>query len=133
MENMTEERKDSHGSWQDTVSLVLGFWLFFSPGVLHFHSSHGETWVAVILGLLLAGFAGAALVHAHMWKQWVLVTLGGLLIAAPWAFGFTAVHSAMWNSIIAGAAVIVCALSRMHDLRGAGKSGHGHGGMAAAS
>ena len=133
MENTTEERAHAHGSWQDTLNLALGAWIFFSPGVLHFQSSHSETWVAVGLGLTLFAVAGAALVHAHMWKQWALIAVGGALIAAPWAFGFAAIQAPTWNSVACGAVVILCALSRMRDLRGEGKSGHGHGGMAAAS
>ena len=125
MDDMTDQTEQARGSWQDTFNLVFGFWLFFSPAFLTFVMAHAETWVTAGLGLVLAALAGASLVTTRNWKEWGMIALGAALIAAPWALPYES--APLWNSAICGAAVIVLAVSRLHDIHGEGKSGHGHG------
>ncbi len=94
---------ESCGTWGDTDNLILGFWL------------------------LLAGMAGAALITARAWKEAVIAVIGPILIAAPWAFGFEADRSSLWNSLICGALVVVFAAFRLSDIFDEGHQGHDHG------
>lgn len=41
------------------------------------------------------------------WQHWGVVVIGGWLILAPWILGYASVNLALWNSIAAGALLIV--------------------------
>lgn len=44
------------------------------------------------------------------WYQWTMVAVGAWLLVSPWTLGFSELNLPAWNSVIAGALVIVFAL-----------------------
>lgn len=44
------------------------------------------------------------------WYHWALIVIGVWLLLAPWLLGFSELNLAAWNSIMAGALVIVFTL-----------------------
>lgn len=103
-------------SWQDSLSLILGLWLFVSPWVLGFSAVEIAMWNAVIVGLVIAMMALMTLVEFHDWEEWADMIVGGWIIVSPWLLGFTdpvgvvAAGTATWNTAIVGVLVLSLAL-----------------------
>lgn len=103
-------------SWQDSLSLILGLWLFVSPWVLDFSAVEIAMWNAVIVGLVIAMMALMTLVEFHDWEEWADMIVGAWLVISPWLLGFTdpegvvAAGTATWNTVIVGVLVLGLAL-----------------------
>jgi SPW repeat len=106
--------------WQDWGNLGLGLWIFASPWVLQHSMISGADvtgatvsttamWSLYIVGIVIAALAGAALFAFQTWEEWTNLTLGVWLIASPWVLGFSSSPLLMWNTVIAGAVVVVLA------------------------
>lgn len=97
--------------WQDWVNLVLGIWLFFSPFIVGFASTHnGIAWNCYIFGVCVFVVSVIALFAPQAWEEWINMIIGVWLVIAPFVLGFSAHIGAVWNGIIVGALIFGSAL-----------------------
>lgn len=118
--------------WQDTVILLLGFWLIVSPFILP--RTMGDFVLfnnSLIVGVFLTLAAIAAMFRPNAWKEWMHVALGSWLIAASDLLGngellsgsFTALAK---NQLIVGLLILAAAafgLYRRKAIRDMSKGG----------
>lgn len=104
---------------QDWANLLLGGWLFFSPWVLGFAGAAGGDGTATssvaasnawALGLVIAALSLAALVRNQPWEEWLNSLAGLWMILSPWVLGYNQNATAVWNSLIVGALVLIVAV-----------------------
>lgn len=95
--------------WQDAGNFVLGAWLFFSPWILGYAAEQTAAWNAWIFGAVIAAVAAGALYAYQRWEEWLNAALGVWLVISPWALGFTAAATAMYNAIVVGLIVLALA------------------------
>jgi len=103
--------------WQDSLTFLVGVWLFFSGWILSFSGIPAAFWTAIVLGAAIAIAALLALAAYQEWEEWVGMVLGVLVVIAPWVFGFAAFSSgadttagavaATWNMIAVGVVTIL--------------------------
>lgn len=91
------------------VNILLGVWLLVSPAVLGYEGIAAKN--SQIVGPLAASFAIIAIWEATRQLRYMNVLLGIWLLLAPWALRFES-RLALWNSLIAGVLMIVCAMAR---------------------
>jgi hypothetical protein len=93
------------------ISGVLGLALIVAPFALGFSGNSTALWSSIVLGAAVAVVSAIkGLMHdTARWEYWVVGILGLAVVVAPFALGFSALHLALWSSIILGA--IVAALS----------------------
>lgn len=125
---MTNFWKNLTHSWQDTVSLLLGVWLIFSPWILGFTGTPVAMWNAVLFGVLIAIMALMALIEFQEWEEWADMVIGAWLIVSPWVLGFatmyatdgamTGAYGASWNFIAVGVLTLGMAAWSLFDHRG---------------
>lgn len=96
--------------WQDSVNLLLGAGLFFSPWLLGFASEQTAASDAHVVGAILVLMALAALFAYQVWEEWVSGVLGAWLVVAPWAFRFSEHATAMITHVLIGIAAIAFAI-----------------------
>jgi len=96
--------------WQDSVSVVLGLWLLFSPWLFGYAGAPAIAWTAYIVGIVIAVAAFAALVAFQKWEEWLKAVLGAWLIISPWVISYGGHQTAMWNHIVVGALVLILAI-----------------------
>ena len=109
---MTDFFKRVFDYWQDSLSMLLGVWLFFSGWILAFTGITWAFWLAMAFGVVLFAIAFMALAMFQEWEEWVGMLIGVLLVISPWLFGFAALTSgvdiaagavaATWNMVIVG-------------------------------
>ena len=97
--------------WQDSVNLLLGAGLFFSPWLMGFASEQTAAWNAHLVGAVLVVMALSALFAYQVWEEWVSCVLGAWLVIAPWAFRFSEHATATYIHVLIGIAAIVLAIS----------------------
>lgn len=119
---MTNFWKKLSESWQDTVSLILGVWLFLSPWILGFTATEAAMWNAVAFGLLIIAMAVLALVEFHEWEEWADMAVGLWLVVSPWVLGFAVIAAgaasvATWNVIVVGLLTLGLAAWSLRDHR----------------
>jgi hypothetical protein len=117
---MTDTTAKPGSNWQDVTNLLLGCWLFFSPGILDFNADPMATWTTVGLGTAVIGFAVAAMHSPRKWLEWAVAVTGVCLLAAPWVLGFHASPNATWNDAVVGGVIAVLALWRIYGTHGRG-------------
>lgn len=121
---MTNFMKRMTDNWQDSLSLIVGVWLFFSPWVLGYSLLQGAMWNAVVFGLVIALMALAVLIAFHEWEEWADMAVGLWLIASPWVLGFAAMAAdpgaaaATWNAVVVGLLTFGMAAWSLIDHRG---------------
>jgi hypothetical protein len=71
-----------------------------------------------IVGIAVAIFAIVALVAFRPWEEWVNLVLGAWLLVSPWLVGFSAVTALMWNAVLIGSLIVVCAGWALSEERG---------------
>ena len=96
--------------WQDMASALVGAWLIASPFALGFDGT--PAWITDTLGLCVLLFEVEGLLLPSYAEELCEGAAGLLLVAAPWVvfYGFTL---AMYNSMVAGIAVIALAASEL--------------------
>jgi len=103
--------------WQDWLNLVLGAWLFISPWVLGFartSTANGSVMSSAapnawIFGVIVIILSIAALARTQPWEEWLNALAGIWVFISPWALGYAAMSTALWNSLIVGALVFILA------------------------
>jgi SPW repeat len=105
--------------WQDWANLLLGICVFLSPWAIGRHVGSAVISNYVIVGIATSFLAIAALVAFRPWKEWIDLVLGAWLVVSPWLVGFSAVNALMWNAVLIGAFIIVCAWCALSDKQGA--------------
>ena len=99
--------------WQDGLTLIIGIWLFISPGIMGFGEGDPVTWAALSIGTILIVVALFALVAARLWEEWLMVVAGLALVCAPWIFGFSTVQAAVLSFVVCGIAAVVLSIWRI--------------------
>lgn len=102
--------------WQDGVTTLVGIFVFLTPWFIPylFSASIAEgavAWSHHVVGAAITVIGIAALSRNRRWEEWVEIALGAWLIVSPWLLGFTDMTELAWNSVIAGAAVVVLSAS----------------------
>lgn len=96
--------------WQDWINLLLGMWIFVSPGVI----GRGLDAVIVanywIVSMAVVSLAVACLVAFRLWEERESLLLGFWLLISPWVLGFRTSTAHFWNAVIIGALLIVHAI-----------------------
>ena len=95
--------------WQDWVSLLLGIGVLLSPWAMGHEVNVAVRSSYSIVGIAVTIFAIVALTAFRPWEEWVNLVLGAWLLVSPWLLGFSAVTALMWNAVLIGALIIVCA------------------------
>lgn len=115
---MTDFLKKASGHWQDSLIVILGVWLFFSPWALGFADLTNAFWNALVCGVVLAAAAFAAVIQFRQWEEWVDSAIGAWLAVSPFVLGFAAFGgeatmaaavAATWNFILVGLASVLLA------------------------
>jgi len=100
---------------QDWINLIAGVYLFAVPYAVDLGTTAANT--AWTMGAVIAVLALWALGQAHQATPMVLkVIAGAWVILSPWALGFAGIAAA-WNFWVAGAVVVVSALSTIPQHR----------------
>ena len=92
-------------AWQDAINLVLGAWLVLSPFILGYAGEAAPARNAYVVGATIVVMAAAAIWAFQKWEEWISVLLGLWLIASPWALGYSAMQTPLWNQIVIGVIV----------------------------
>jgi len=104
-------KQNIDNDWQDLTIHVVGLWLFISPFVLQYISTSPNAAIAsFLIGVLMALISMTGLSTHQFWEEWTNLVLAAFLIASPWVLGFTEMPLVMWNAIIAGGIVAICAI-----------------------
>jgi SPW repeat-containing protein len=94
------------------ANAILGAWLSFAPWILsyrsHFASSNTVLFGLIVIALALFS-AGAPRYHAFAGLN---ALVGLWVFASPFVLGFSHEPVAMWNSMIAGAFIVVFGVAR---------------------
>ena len=98
---------------QDWISLVCGVLLFISPWALGFVGELAAARTAWVGGIVIAAIAIAALVQFAEWEEWVTLVVGLAVAAAPWVFGFAALHHALAVCVVLGLIVALASVSEI--------------------
>ncbi len=98
---------------QDWINLVCGVLLFASPWALRFTGDPMAARTAWVGGVIIFLASVAALAQFAEWEEWVALIVGALVIIAPWVFGFTTIHAAMWSCVVLGAIVVLSSISEI--------------------
>jgi SPW repeat len=98
--------------WQDALVVMIGVWLVASPWILTYSSPDIvglvlASWNFIIVGITLITLGLMAITSYRLWQEWLDVAAAVWLIVSPWALGYQAMPTALWNAIICGLAVIV--------------------------
>jgi hypothetical protein len=103
--------------WQDSINVLLGLGLFFSPWVLDFGAQETAARNAHVFGAILAVMAIAALFAYKIWEEWVSAVLGAWLFVSPWVLQFSEHSTAKFTHVLIGVAAIVLAIwsASQHD------------------
>ncbi|MES2299497.1 MAG: SPW repeat protein [Pseudomonadota bacterium] len=96
--------------WQDQLILLLGLWLFISPWVLDYPGGSAQALNAYLSGAVIAALAAFDLYKTYVWAVFVNLLLGVWVAISPWVLGVSDEATAMSNSLIIGAAVVLLAL-----------------------
>jgi hypothetical protein len=96
--------------WQDTLNLLLGTGLFFSPWLFGFEAEQPAAFSAHLIGALIAVMALLELFVFQAWEELVSGLLGAWLVISPWVFGFSGSEAATLTHVVAGIAAIVLAI-----------------------
>lgn len=123
---MTDFWKTVTTRWQDSLNVLFGVWLVFSPWALQFGAIESAFWNAVVVGLIITAAALAALVNFHEWEEWIGIAFGLWLVVSPWVLGFTKALPeagaaggavATWNFVVVGVLTIALAAWSLRDMR----------------
>ena len=98
---------------QDWISLVCGVLLFISPWALGFVGELAAARTAWVGGIVIAAIAIAALVQFAEWEEWVTLVVGLAVAAAPWVFGFAALHHALAVCVVLGLIVALASVTEI--------------------
>src|ERR1700683_4879556 len=98
---------------QDWINLICGVLLFVSPWALGFSGDLMAARTAWVGGVIIFIMGVAALMQFAEWEEWVTLIVGALVIIAPWVFGFTAIHVAMWSCVVLGVIVALSSISEI--------------------
>ena len=104
--------------WQDGVSFLAGFWIFFAPWIVGPPAGALAIGDHVVVGILLILFAITGLAEFRLWKEWVNILLGIWLLITPWFLHSRGGTALSWNVAVCGAVVIVCACWALSAERG---------------
>ena len=96
--------------WQDSVNVLLGAGMFFSPWLLGFASEQTAARDAYFVGAVLVVMALAALFAYQVWEEWVSCALGAWLVVAPWVLRFSEHATAKYTHVLIGIAAIALAI-----------------------
>lgn len=97
--------------WQNVLVAMTGVWLVASPWLLNDSSPDpvGRDIALknfIIVGIALFSIGFMAITNHRLWQEWLDVAASVWLIVSPWALGYHAIPTAVWNAIICGFAVI---------------------------
>lgn len=98
---------------QDWISLVCGALLFISPWALGFVGDLAAARTAWVGEIVIAVMAIAALVQFAEWEEWVTLVVGLAVAAAPWVFGFAALHHALAVCVVLGLIVALASVTEI--------------------
>jgi len=108
--------------WQDSLTLLLGVALFFSPWFLGFETVTAAALNAYVVGAVLMIMGLLALFAFQRWEDWVSGLLGAWLIISPWFLGFGTVQTPSLTHLVIGIAAVVLAIWSINEH----ESGHLH-------
>jgi hypothetical protein len=91
--------------------LMIGLWMMVAPWVLAYSIVGAATWNSVFSGFALAVLAIARMAVPFRYEVigWLGFAVGLWLLFAPFLLNFSAVSSAMWNSVSFGLIILVLA------------------------
>lgn len=118
---MTNTSKRSVSDTLDFTLMAVGFWMLFSPAVLHFNSDKPENWISVVAGFIVIAFAFAVRRAYRDWELWTMAVIGAVVAVLPWIAGFNPATKAEMNTVICGIVIVAAAIGRWYV------QGHGVG------
>ena len=95
---------------------LLGLALGIAPFVLGYSQNTPALWTSISLGaLVLVVSAYKALAGDYgRWEYWVAGIAGFLAVIAPFTLGFSALSTAMYTTVILGAALLAVAAYQLY-------------------
>lgn len=94
----------------DTINLILGIGLAFTPWLFGYAGESTAAWNAWIVGGLVALVALGAFVRFAEWEEWVNLALGVWALLSPWLLGFSGTAEAMYAHVFGIAVSILAAV-----------------------
>jgi uncharacterized membrane protein HdeD (DUF308 family) len=93
------------------ITGILGLLLILAPLVLGYSDNGTALWTSIIIGAAVAVTSGieSLIRDVSNWEYWVVGILGILSFIAPWVLGFSAKATALWTSLVLGAAIAILA------------------------
>lgn len=93
------------------ITGILGLLLILAPLVLGYSDNGTALWTSIVLGAAVAVTSALeGLIHdVSNWEYWVAGILGILTFIAPWVLGFSGNATALWASLVLGAAIAILA------------------------
>jgi SPW repeat len=104
--------------WQDGISFLAGFWIFFAPWIIGSRGGALAIGDHIVVGILLILFAINGLAEFRRWKEWVNIVLGAWMLISPWLLHFSGLTALTWNAVISGVVVIICSCWALGEERG---------------
>jgi hypothetical protein len=94
--------------WLETV---LGLALIAAPFALGYRDNPAALWSSVVIGVVVVAVSGykGYTRTPERWEGWVNVIAGVAAVLVPFIFGFSALATALWASVLIG--ILIAALS----------------------
>ena len=108
MNTLEHRTEDDAINWLNGVVAIT---FMLSPWLLGFSEHPIASWNAWMSGSVIGIVALSTLITAYEWEEWLNLLLGLWVAVSPWILGFTAVSSATWSHLAAGA--LMTALSSL--------------------
>ncbi|WP_197034953.1 SPW repeat protein [Herbaspirillum sp. RV1423] len=105
---------DEAARWQDCLTVAIGISLVVSPFVMQY-PGQAISQNAFLVGAAIAAVSIVAILMPGLWEEALLLMLGCWLAASPWILDFTKDRDAALLAVIAGGAVLLCALWSMKN------------------
>jgi hypothetical protein len=100
MNTLEHQTGDDAINWLNGVVAIT---FMLSPWLLGFGEHPIASWNAWMSGTVIGIVALSTLITAYEWEEWLNLLLGLWVAVSPWILGFTAVSSATWAHLAAGA------------------------------
>lgn len=98
----------------DIALMLAGFWMLFSPAILHFNSENPENWLSVLSGFVVIVLAFSVRRAFRNWELWLIAGIGAVLVAMPWIAAFGPDTRATPNAVLCGIFIFAAAVGRWY-------------------
>ena len=94
------------------LNIVAGIWLIISPFILGYGNLPSATWNDIVLGIIVLVVAWVRIANSPAIPgiAWTNVIAGVWLFVSPWIFNYYQQPNPLWNNLVLGVIVFICAI-----------------------